>query len=81
MAANIADGYSRSSAAEGSRFCGYALGSVRKSIVWYKVMHRDVGSTMVDREATLVEIRRLLLTTIRRMRVAGDTAKLRDHRP
>ena len=81
VAANIAEGYSRSSAAERSRFYGYALGSVRESVVWYEVMRPEIGSATSDREAILVEIRRLLLTTIRRMRVAGDTSKLRDPRP
>jgi four helix bundle protein len=80
IAANIAEGYSRASSAERARFYAYALGSVREAIVWYEVRRSQIGSTTDDRQATLVEIRRLLLTTIRRMRPIGGTSKLRDPR-
>jgi four helix bundle protein len=80
IAANIAEGYSRASSADRARFYSYALGSVREAIVWYEMRRREIGSATADRQATLVEIRRLLLTTIRRMRPIGGTAKLRDPR-
>jgi four helix bundle protein len=78
IAANIAEGYSRASSAERARFYGYALGSAREAIVWYEVKRAEIGSATDDRQETLVQIRRLLLATIRRMRPAGDTSKLRD---
>jgi 23S rRNA-intervening sequence protein len=35
IAANIAEGYSRSSGPDRARFFEYAFGSVRESLVWY----------------------------------------------
>jgi four helix bundle protein len=63
--AHIAEGYSRSSGPDRVRFFEYALGSTRESIVWYRVARPVLGSTALDeRVATLVRIRKLLLTAI-----------------
>jgi four helix bundle protein len=63
--AHIAEGYSRSSGPDRVRFFEYALGSTRESIVWYRAARPVVGSkTVEERVATLVRIRKLLLTAI-----------------
>lgn len=80
VAANIAEGYSRSSLAERARFYGYALGSAREAIVWYDSARALFGAVTSDRQAILIQVRRLLLTTLRRLRPAGGTAALRDPR-
>jgi four helix bundle protein len=65
IAANISEGYSRSTGLDRARFLEYSLGSVRESLVWYHAGHTVVGSEIVDdRAARLVELRRLLLTSI-----------------
>jgi four helix bundle protein len=69
IAANIAEGYSRSSGADRVRFFEYALGSARESTVWYRAARPVLGSTVVtNRIATLTRIRQLLLVAIPRER-------------
>ena len=65
VAANIAEGYSRSSRADQNRFYEYALGSAREAITWYDTIRIELGVLTDDRQATLIQIRRLLLTTLR----------------
>src|SRR6266496_3951832 len=63
--ANIADGYSRSSGKDRSRFFEYALSSTRESIAWYRAGRPILGSNITSRRWNkLEEIRRLLLTII-----------------
>ncbi len=63
--ANIADGYSRSSGKDRSRFFEYALSSTRESIAWYRAGRPILGTeTTNKRWNKLEEIRRLLLTII-----------------
>src|SRR5580700_7232700 len=40
VAANIAEGYGRMSAADRVKFLSYALGSVREAIMWYKALRK-----------------------------------------
>ncbi len=63
--ANIAEGYSRGTAAERRKFLEYALGSTRECIVWYESVAHPIRDARIAR---LVSIRRLLLTMIRTAR-------------
>lgn len=78
IAANIAEGYSRASAADRVRFYGYALGSTREATTWYKNVRLELGPIVEDRNALLIQIRRLLLTTLRNSRAKDPTSMLRD---
>ena len=78
ISANISEGYSRSTVADRSRFYAYALGSTREAIAWYNTLRVELGSTVDDRQAVLIQIRRLLLTTLRRSRTKDPSPMLRD---
>jgi four helix bundle protein len=78
IAANIAEGYSRSSIADRNRFYGYALGSAREAIAWYDTLRIELGELASARQSTLVQVRRLLLTTLRRGRSNSTLAALSD---
>ena len=78
IAANIAEGYSRPTSADRAKFYGYALGSTREAIVWYDSVRRELGDVVTQRQAILVQVRRLLLTTLRRSRNRDGTSSLRD---
>lgn len=78
ISANIAEGYSRGSIADRCRFYGYALGSVREAIAWYDTLKFELGSVAYDRQAKPIQIRRLLLTTLRNIRPEGPTLSMRD---
>jgi len=78
---NIAEGYSRSSLADRNRFYGYALGSTREAIAWYDTVRIELGERVDDRQATLIQVRRLLLTTLRKTRPDGASAIFRDSAP
>jgi four helix bundle protein len=71
IAANIAEGYSRPSLGDQNRFYGYALGSAREAIAWYDTLRIELGALADDRQTTLIQIRRLLLTMLRNSR-SGD---------
>ena len=65
VAANIAEGYSRSSGRDRARLFEYALGSTRESIVWYRLGRPVIGTEVTEqRMIALAEIRRLLLAMI-----------------
>jgi four helix bundle protein len=69
IAANIAEGYSRSLGKDRTRFLEYALGSNRESMVWYRASKPVLeDDPVVDRLDRLEEIRRLLLAIIPRER-------------
>lgn len=69
IAANLGEGYSRSSGRDRARIFEYALGSVRESITWYRSAEPVLGAEIVtDRLDKLEEIRRLLLAIIPRER-------------
>jgi four helix bundle protein len=78
IAANIAEGYSRASIADRNRFYGYALGSARESIAWYHTLRMEMGDLATERQATLIQVRRLLLTTLRRGRSDSDLKAFSD---
>jgi len=69
IAANLGEGYSRSSGRDRARIFEYALGSVRESMTWYQSGERVLGADLVSaRLDKLEEIRRLLLAIIPRER-------------
>lgn len=69
IAANLAEGYSRSSGRDRARIFEYALGSAREATVWYEAVQRALpDGTMRAREESLEEIKRILLATIPRER-------------
>ena len=68
IAANLGEGYSRSSGKDRSRIFEYALGSVRESMTWYHAAKPVLGETVRERLNKLEEIRRLLLVIIPRER-------------
>lgn len=63
--ANIAEGYSRGTAADRRKFLEYALGSARECVVWYETAAHP---EQAERIARLTSIRRLLLTMIKTSR-------------
>jgi len=70
IAANIAEGYSRSSGADRVRFFEYGLGSTRESAVWYRAARPVLGHTIHDSRVELLsQIRRILLAAIPAERV------------
>ena len=81
IAANIAEGYSRSTVPDRARFYGYALGSTREAIAWYDSLKLELDVLAEDRQATLIQIRRLLLTTLRNSRADGTPHSLSDLPP
>jgi four helix bundle protein len=69
IAANIAEGYSRSSGRDRARFFEYALGSTRETEVWYRGIRWVLPEEAVaERQKALAEIRRMLLAIIPRER-------------
>jgi four helix bundle protein len=69
IAANLAEGYSRSSGRDRARIFEYALGSARESSVWYKASAKVLGDSIVAaRGDQLEEIKRMLLAIIPRER-------------
>jgi four helix bundle protein len=68
IAANLAEGYSRSSGKDRARIFEYALGSVRESMVFYRAGKHILGDVARERLNKLEEIRRLLLAIIPRER-------------
>lgn len=69
VAANIVEGYSRSSHRDKARFYEYALGSARESREWYLRGQHVLGSAVTQhRIQLLTQIIRLLLVMIPRQR-------------
>ena len=69
IAANLGEGYARSSGKDRTRIFEYALGSTRESIVWFRSAEPVLGPDVVTRRVEkLDEIRRLLLAIIPRER-------------
>jgi four helix bundle protein len=65
VAANIAEGYSRSSGRDRARLFEYALGSARESIVWYRAAAPVLGQSASERRQALhQDVVRLLLAMI-----------------
>lgn len=76
--ANIAEGYSRSSIIDRNRFFDYALGSDREAITWYDTLRFALGAVADERQATLIKVRRLLLTTLRTSRAESVRSAIAD---
>ena len=62
IAANIAEGYSRSTVADRRRFYGYALGSAREAVAWYAAVENAPlpPDVVLTRVTILSRLRRLL---------------------
>jgi four helix bundle protein len=72
VAANIAEGYSRSSGRDRARLFEYALGSARESVVWYRAAEPSLGRTISEsRQDIQQRIVRLLLVAIPHERRRG----------
>jgi hypothetical protein len=79
-AANIAEGYSRSSGADRVRLFEYALGSARETLVWYETSTPWLGPVAVgQRQAPTRRVVSLLLRAIpaERTRIIRPTAGAR----
>jgi four helix bundle protein len=69
IAANLGEGYSRSSGRDRARIFEYALGSARESMTWYESAEPVLGAEVVrERLDKLEEVRRMLLAIIPRER-------------
>jgi four helix bundle protein len=77
IAANLGEGYSRSSGKDRSRIFEYALGSVRESMIWYRAAKPVIGDMAQERLNKLEEIRRMLLAIIPRERAKTIRPKSR----
>jgi|SRR3954468_22027298 four helix bundle protein len=75
IAANIGEGYSRSSGLDRARIFEFALGSVRESMTWYEAARPLLGDGVLTRLNDLEEIRRILLAVIPRERARGGRSK------
>jgi four helix bundle protein len=72
ICANLAEGYSRASVADRTRFFTYALGSVREATAWYEVLRPPGDQPEInDRLERLGRVRRMLLGLLGRTRKAG----------
>jgi four helix bundle protein len=78
VAVNIGEGYSRASIADRNRFYAYSLGSAREAIAWYDTLRPEIGEIATERQAILIQIRRLLLTILRRSREQSALSALSD---
>ncbi len=66
IGANVAEGYSRRTGSDRARFYGYALGSAREAMIWYRsVAARLDADTLALRMAFLVQERRLLMGMVK----------------
>jgi len=69
IAANLAEGYSKSSGPDRARSFEYALGSARETAEWYDATKPVLGDEIVDKRLTVLgDIRRLLIAIIPRER-------------
>jgi four helix bundle protein len=76
IAANIAEGYSRSSGRDRARLFEYALGSAREAIVWCAGAAPVIGCAATEtRIALLQQVVRLLLTALPRERTRPTIAR------
>ena len=64
--------------ADRNHFYGYALGSAREAIAWYDTLRIELGDLASARQSTLVQVRRLLLTTLKRGRSDSALVALSD---
>lgn len=70
ISANIAEGYSRSSGKDRSRFYEYALGSARESRDWYHKSQYVLGAALAQERIELVaQVIRLILAMLSDQRI------------
>jgi four helix bundle protein len=79
VSANLAEGYSRGTVADRARFYGYALGSAREAIAWYDTLTLELGDLVTERQGILIQIRRLLLAMLKRIRPDSPGHTMRDY--
>jgi four helix bundle protein len=73
ISANISEGYSRGTRADRLRFLGYALGSLRESISWYRAAADFLPPGASDqRLCVIARIRPLLLGLIKSTRARSQ---------
>lgn len=77
VAANIGEGYSRDSAADRRRFYGYALGSTREALAWMDGMGLHGDRAFAEYVDLLVQIRRQLLASMKRIQRKGPPSTQR----
>lgn len=66
ISANVAEGHSRPSLAERTRFLSYALGSTREAVTWYATFADTIGVPASEvRAALLTRARRLVFGLLR----------------
>jgi four helix bundle protein len=69
IAANLAEGYGRPTAADRVRFFSYALGSAREAMTWYRLLRSSDDAAMFsDRLERLARICRMLVGLLTRIR-------------
>jgi len=72
IGANLAEGYSRRSAADRSRFYGYALGSTREAALWYRSVAPFLDRAALElRMAFLAQERMLLMGMLKSVQRSG----------
>ena len=72
IGANIAEGYSRRSPADRSRFYAYAFGSARETMLWYRSIAWSLDRADLDlRMAFLAQERRLLIGLLKAVQKRG----------
>jgi four helix bundle protein len=81
IAANLAEGYSRSSGKDRVRLLEYALGSARESLVWYNLGRGYLPNGIDAQEQRLIRICQLLLATIPRDRSRMIRKEMEPHDP
>ena len=75
IGANLAEGYSRRSAADRSRFYGYALGSTREATLWYRSVAPFLDRSSLElRMAFLAQERMLLMGMLKSVQRSGGPA-------
>jgi four helix bundle protein len=71
IAANIAEGYGRTTTADRARFMSYALGSARETEVWYESVKSALDPKVLnDRVARISRVRRMLIRLLQRLQGA-----------
>jgi hypothetical protein len=55
-----------------------ALGPTREAIAWYNTLNIELGEVVQERQDSLIQIRRLLLTMLKRARPDGPVRSMRD---
>jgi four helix bundle protein len=62
ISANVSEGLGRQSAADRSKFFGYALGSLRESQTWYQAVSAELApGVFEERMEQLTELRKILI--------------------